>query len=578
MSDFIDNKTSGGQVTVNRDHVIADDEKGYMRNIKEANEETTTDTSESKSHQDCESKDDGHSCKESVITVITEEKGSCKGWFKSNYAIFMEEIVKLKWRALILICCIPVGDYYIYDFPSSLGIGKGATIQSKFFDQGKEYSQKMNQSLYSVYSYPNVVLSIIGGILIDSVLGLRLSMLIFSGLVLLGSLVFYLGVQFTSYELIMVGRLIFSLGGETLAVSQNAFLVRWFRGGRGVAFVFGLSIALLRAASSANFFFSTGLSNKYGVAFAALVGTFVCAFSCVCCIALAFVDRYAEKKKLLQSQELGDTEIDEHTGETTKVAFMDRIKTIFLQIRTLPPQHWLLCCICVFLYGANFPFVGFAKNFFETKYHLSSEAAGRTMSIYQITAALACPLAGIVCDKTGRSSYILAITSTSFVLIHLIMIFTYIPPIAAMIIFGAFYSFLVASLWPSVSFVVSQRVTGVSYGVMMSIQAIGSATIPLIVGAILDANLEGKKSGGSDSPSGPAQATLVGYYYAEGVLICLAVISLIFSISLAVVDRKMSGGIISIGAKKRDYIMRLRVEHPDQDLDSNEFYRANRTI
>ena len=40
--------------------------------------------------------------------------------------------------------------------------------------------------LYSLYSWPNVILSVFGGYLIDRVLGVRLGTLIFSGFVCLG--------------------------------------------------------------------------------------------------------------------------------------------------------------------------------------------------------------------------------------------------------------------------------------------------------------------------------------------------------------------------------------------------------
>ena len=40
--------------------------------------------------------------------------------------------------------------------------------------------------LYSLYSWPNVILSLIGGVLIDRVLGVRIGTLVFSLLITLG--------------------------------------------------------------------------------------------------------------------------------------------------------------------------------------------------------------------------------------------------------------------------------------------------------------------------------------------------------------------------------------------------------
>ena len=50
------------------------------------------------------------------------------------------------------------------------------------------------------------------------------------------------------------------------------------------------------------------------------------------------------------------------------------------------------------------------------------------------------------------------------------------------------YSMMVSSLWPSVPYAVPSRLTGISFGLMTAMQNAGLATVPLIVGAILDAN------------------------------------------------------------------------------------------
>jgi hypothetical protein len=69
-------------------------------------------------------------------------------------------------------------------------------------------------------SYPNIILAFFGGFLIDRVLGIRASALIFCTLIFLGQLVFAVGVQMREYWMCLLGRFIFGLGGENLAVSQ----------------------------------------------------------------------------------------------------------------------------------------------------------------------------------------------------------------------------------------------------------------------------------------------------------------------------------------------------------------------
>ena len=80
--------------------------------------------------------------------------------------------------------------------------------------------------LYSLYSWPNVILSVFGGYLLDRVFGVRLGTVIFSAFVCLGQvgdttfplfsytslswqLVFSMGAYIDKYWLMLVGRFVF---------------------------------------------------------------------------------------------------------------------------------------------------------------------------------------------------------------------------------------------------------------------------------------------------------------------------------------------------------------------------------
>ena len=72
--------------------------------------------------------------------------------------------------------------------------------------------------LYTVYSLPNIVLPFFGGLLIDKI-GARLAILIFSTIILLGQLVCYFGALYSLFWLMIVGRVIFGMGSESLNTS-----------------------------------------------------------------------------------------------------------------------------------------------------------------------------------------------------------------------------------------------------------------------------------------------------------------------------------------------------------------------
>ena len=82
--------------------------------------------------------------------------------------------------------------------------------------------------LYSIYSVPNIVLPLLGGTLVDRA-GLYFSLNLFSLLILLGQITFALGCQFDSFYVMLLGRLIFGFGGESISVAQSALIERWFQ-------------------------------------------------------------------------------------------------------------------------------------------------------------------------------------------------------------------------------------------------------------------------------------------------------------------------------------------------------------
>lgn len=63
--------------------------------------------------------------------------------------------------------------------------------------------------LYSLYSWPNVILSVFGGYLLDRVFGIRLGTVIFSAFICLGQLIFALGAFFNSFATMAAGRFVF---------------------------------------------------------------------------------------------------------------------------------------------------------------------------------------------------------------------------------------------------------------------------------------------------------------------------------------------------------------------------------
>ena len=87
-----------------------------------------------------------------------------------------------------LICLLSFGSYYCYDNPVAL--------QNIIINVMKVDFTRYNL-LYSLYSWPNVILALVGGVLMDRVFGVRLGTVIFSSFICLGQ-VSHSNIDFTS--------------------------------------------------------------------------------------------------------------------------------------------------------------------------------------------------------------------------------------------------------------------------------------------------------------------------------------------------------------------------------------------
>lgn len=104
--------------------------------------------------------------------------------------------------------------------------------------------------LYSLYSFPNIILPLIGGILI-SFLGNRTMYIVVGVFLCIGQFLFALGCSQQSIVLMLIGRTIFGVGGETINITQNCMIVKWFKKGE-LSFPFALTITVSRLGSVFN--------------------------------------------------------------------------------------------------------------------------------------------------------------------------------------------------------------------------------------------------------------------------------------------------------------------------------------
>ena len=79
-----------------------------------------------------------------------------------------------------------------------------------------------------MYSFPNVIIPLIGGTLIDRI-GARVVFIITCALCVVGQLIFAFGGFSMLFWLMLVGRVVFGAGGEVLQGAQSTIISNWFK-------------------------------------------------------------------------------------------------------------------------------------------------------------------------------------------------------------------------------------------------------------------------------------------------------------------------------------------------------------
>jgi MFS family permease len=299
----------------------------------------------------------------------------------------------LRWWVLFFTCVMLIANYYCYDIP--------AALHQQFKDYMGDSSdfETYFQLLYTVYSVPNVVLPFLGGYFVDK-FGVRVCLIAFSSLLLLGQALFSWGVSSRSWTLMFIGRVVYGFGGENLAVANSAVLSVWFKG-KELAFAFGLNLSIARLGSVANNFISPRIAAADSMAFASWFGVILTAIGVFSTVCISAVDKRQDKASASESGNginkplIGnEDDEEENTRNPVNISTVDdesldaSILQSFGAEASAPPApefrdvlkfsqaFWLLTISCVVVYGCVLPFNNIASTLLlERTYFEAPEAS-----------------------------------------------------------------------------------------------------------------------------------------------------------------------------------------------------------
>lgn len=366
-------------------------------------------------------------------------------------------VYRLRWWILVLMGWVIFGAYYAYDAVSPI---------ADFIMRDMELSRAQYGLLFSFYYLPNFVMVLVGGILLDRI-GIRKAGGLFVSLCALGVLL-TAAASGRSFAVMLAGRLIYGLGSESLIITQNKILSKWFRG-KELALAFGLNLMVARLGTFAALNSAARIQALSGSWKLALWVSSVIMFIS---LALFFVYSGIDRSK------------EPYFPKTSLVTAEDKI--VLRDIFAFRPSFWFVSLLCMTFYSAVFPFTAFSTVFLQSKFGFSAVKGGFYTSLVITGTMFFTPLFGYMVDRIGRRATMMILGSLLLVPVHLSLALTHFSPVVAMVVLGIAFSLVPAAMWPAIPIMVEEKRLGTAFGLMTLIQNVGLTLFNWLAGKITD--------------------------------------------------------------------------------------------
>lgn len=414
----------------------------------------------------------------------------------------------------------------------------------------------------------------------------------------LGISPFYLGMP-ASAKFAAVGFMIFGCGVEMAGITVSRGIVKWFKG-REMALAMGSEMALARLGVATCMIFSpvfARLGGDIDVSRSVAFGVVLLMIALIMFIVYFFMDKKLdaqtgeaeEKDEPFKISDLGKIL---SSGGFWLVALLcvlyysaifpfQKYAVNMLQCNLTftevdPQSFWATNTVTILQYVIMLVVAAaaFASNFTKKrnlKYGLLSiavlalvvfcymgymrQSSETVFAVFPLLAVGITPILGNYVDHKGKAASMLVIGSVLLIACHLTFAFIlpefkgnaiggFIVAYLTILVLGASFSLVPASLWPSVPKLVDANIIGSAYALIFWIQNIGLWLFPLLIGKVLDQTnpqlVEDLKNGVIT----PEQAATSYDYTAPLIMLaCLGVAALILGFVLKVVDKKKGYGL-----------------------------------
>lgn len=414
----------------------------------------------------------------------------------------------------------------------------------------------------------------------------------------LGISPFYKGMP-ASAKLSAVGFMIFGCGVEMAGITVSRGIVKWFKG-REMALAMGSEMALARLGVATCMIFSPVFAKLGGVidvSRSVAFGVVLLMIALIMFIVYFFMDKKLdaqtgeaeEKDDPFKISDLG--KILSSSGfwlvallcvlYYSAIFPFQKYAVNMLQCNLTftavdPNSFWATNTVTIIQYFIMLvvAITAFASNFSKTKSMKNGllalaiialiifcymgymrQSAETVFAVFPLLAVGITPILGNYVDHKGKAASMLVLGSVLLIACHLT--FAFILPMfkgsavggiiiayLTILVLGASFSLVPASLWPSVPKLVDAKIIGSAYALIFWIQNIGLWLFPLLIGKVLDKTNPQLVSDLKNNLISPEEAAISYNYTAPLVMLAgLGVAALILGFVLKAVDKKKELGL-----------------------------------
>ena len=413
-----------------------------------------------------------------------------------------------------------------------------------------------------------------------------------------GHLPFYEGMP-ASAKFSAVGFMIFGCGVEMAGITVSRGIVKWFKG-REMALAMGSEMALARLGVATCMIFSPMFANLGGevsVSRSVAFGVVLLMIALIMFVVYFFMDKKLdasgdveeEKDEPFQLRDLGKIL---SSGGFWLVALLCvlyysaifpfqkyAVNMLQCNLTLVPPasdSFWASDTITVIQYVIMIVVAAgsFAGNFAKSKgmkfgmfalaiaaliaycfFGYMRQSAAAIFAVFPLLAVGITPILGKYVDYKGKAASMLIIGALLLIACHLT--FAFLLPMLkgndlggvclaylTILVLGASFSLVPASLWPSVPKLVDSKIIGSAYALIFWIQNIGLWLFPLLIGKVLDNTNPDVVQAIADNTMSAEEAAVSYNYTAPLVMLAsLGLAALVIGFILKALDKKKHLGL-----------------------------------